>query len=204
MKQFFAKILAMGLSKLKTKVSVAEYLETEKHSPVKREFVEGEVYAMAGGSDNHNRIIGELLAVLMAHLRNSKCEVFFTDIKVRVTNHVYYYPDILVSCEEEPEHPYFRNRPILIIEVTSPSTLRLDRSEKLLYYLQIPSLLEYVIVDQQTMNVEVHRRQTNGGWITYSFNESSDVVELNSVQMTIPLPEIYRRVQFQKDADRED
>ena len=194
----------MGLQKLKTKITAQDYLETEILSPVKREFVEGEVYAMAGASDNHNRLIGELFGLLLTHLRDSKCEPFFSDIKVRVTKHVYYYPDILVSCEEDPEDPYFRNLPILIIEVTSSSTERIDRSEKLLYYLQIPSLWEYVIVDQLTMNVEVHRRQPNGGWITYCYNESSDVVELASVELFIPLPDLYRRVQFQKDATRED
>jgi len=194
----------MGLQKLKTKITAQDYLETEILSPVKREFVEGEVYAMAGASDNHNRLIGELFGLLLTHLRDSKCEPFFSDIKVRVTKHVYYYPDILVSCDEDPEDPYFRNLPILIIEVTSSSTERIDRSEKLLYYLQIPSLWEYVIVDQLTMNVEVHRRQPNGGWITYCNNESSDVVELASVELFIPLPDLYRRVQFQKDATRED
>ena len=193
----------MGLPKLKTKVSVEDYLEGEKISPVKHEYIEGEVYAMAGGSDNHNRIAIELVTLLSIHLRGSKCEPFFGDIKVRASKTVYYYPDVLVSCEDEPDDPYFRNQPILIVEVISPSTGRIDRSEKLLYYLQMPSLREYVIVDQETMNVEVHRRQINGGWITYIFNETSDVVELASVELSIPLPDIYRRVQFQKNANRD-
>ena len=193
----------MGLPKLKTKVSVENYLEGEKISPVKHEYIEGEVYAMAGTSDNHNRIVGELVTLLSTHLRGSKCEPFFGDIKVRVTKNVYYYPDVLVSCEENPADPYFRNHPILIIEVTSPSTEGIDRREKLLFYQQMPSVQEYVVVDQHTMNVEVHRRQANGGWITYYFNESREVVELASVELSIPLPDLYRRVQFQKNAIRE-
>ena len=132
------------------------------------------------------------------------CLPFFSDIKVRVTKTVYYYPDILVSCEEYPENPYFRNRPILIIEVTSRSTKRVDRSEKLLFYLQIPDLQEYVIVDQHRMNVEVHRREPNGGWITYYFNEPSDHVQLTSIDFSIPLPDLYRRVQFEKNESRDD
>ena len=192
------------MPKLKTKISVEDYLESEMLSPVRREYVEGEVYAMAGGSDNHNRIVGEFIFLLIDHLRNSKCEVFFTDIKVRVTKAVYYYPDVLVSCETQPENSYFRNKPSLIIEVISPSTEHIDRREKLLFYQQMPSVQEYVVVDQHRMNVEVHRRQPNGGWITYYFDESSDLVELASIDLSIPLPDLYRRVQFQKNASRED
>ncbi len=193
----------MGLPKLKTKISVEDNLEGEKISPAKHEYVEGEIYAMAGTSGNHNLIAGEIYGLLLNHLRSSKCQPFFGDIKVRVTKTVYYYPDVLVSCEENPEDPYFRNQPILIIEVTSPSTENIDRREKLLFYQQMPSVQEYVVVDQHTMNVEVHRRQANGGWITYYFNEASETVELASVELQIPLPDLYRRVQFQKNASPE-
>lgn len=193
----------MGLPKLKTKITVEEYLEGERISPVKHEYIEGEVYAMAGTSDNHNRIVGNLVALLSNHLHDSRCESFFSDIKVQVTQNVYYYPDLLVSCEENPDDSYFRNQPILIIEVTSRSTENVDRREKLLFYQQMPSVQEYTVVDQYKMSVEVHRRQPNGSWITYYFNERSDVVELASVELQIPLPEIYRRVQFEKNANRD-
>lgn len=194
----------MGLPKLKTKISVEDYLEGEKISPVRREYVQGEVYAMAGARDNHARITINLTTALSNHLRDSKCEPFSGETKVQVTRNVYYYPDVLVSCEENPESPYFRNEPILIIEITSPSTRQIDRREKLLFYQQMPSVLEYVIVDQHKMNVEVHRRQPNGGWITYYFNEPSDEVEFQSVGLTLPITEIYRRVRFEKNARRED
>lgn len=194
----------MGIPKLKTKISVEDYLEGEKISPDKHEYVEGEVYAMAGTSDNHNRIVNEFVTQLSIHLRDSKCEPFSADIKVQVTKNVYYYPDVLVSCEENPDDPYFRNRPILIIEITSPSTKHIDRREKLLFYQQMPSVQEYVVVDQHRMNVEVHRRQPNGGWITYYFDESNDIVELTSVELSIPLPDLYRRFKFQKTASSED
>lgn len=196
----FAKIRVMGVAKLKTKTSVEDYLKAEEVSPVKHEYVEGEVYAMAGTSDNHNRIVTELVSLLTLKLRDSNCEPFVGDIKVQVSTKVVYYPDILVSCEENPESPYFRNNPKLIIEVTSPSTRQIDRREKLLFYLQMPSVQEYVIVEQHKMSVEVHRRQPNGGWITHFFNEPSDVVELRSVDLSFPLPDIYRRVKLDKNA----
>ena len=194
----------MGLLKLKTKISVEDYLEGEKISPVKYEYVEGEVYAMAGTSDNHSRICINLTTVLSIHLRDSKCEPFAGETKVRVTSKVYYYPDVLVSCEDDPENPYFRNAPILIIEVTSPSTAHIDRREKLLFYQQMPSVQEYAVVDQHKINIELHRRQSNGGWITYYFDESDAEIEFQSVKLTLPISEIYRRVRFEKNANTND
>src|SRR5437879_10757827 len=108
-------------------MSVNDYLEGEMLSAVKYEYIDGEVYAMAGASDVHNLIAGELYALLLHQLRGSRCQPFIGDIKVRAAKEVYYYPDVLVSCEENPEDPYFRNQPILIIEVTSPSTEHIDR-----------------------------------------------------------------------------
>ena len=195
----------MGLPKLKMKRSVEDYLESEKTSFAKHEYVDGIVHAMAGASDRHNLIAGDIYTALAIHLRDSPCQPFSSDIKVRVSQKVYYYPDILVSCEQTPEDAHFRNEPILIIEVASPSTARTDRSEKLLYYLQMPNLLEYVVVDQHKMNVEIHRRQADGGWITYYFDEPEDAVEFNSVELALPITEIYRRVKFERtDADQYD
>lgn len=194
----------MGLPKFKTKISVEDYLESEKVSPFRREYVDGEVYAMAGASDNHARISGNVFIQIATHLRDSACEAFTNDIKVRVRKDVYYYPDVLVSCEENPESQYFRNRPILIIEVVSKSTERVDRTEKVFLYQQIPSVQEYVVIDQYRMEVQVHRRQPNGSWITYFFDEQSDIVEFTSIDLTIPLPEIYRRVTFDPNANRDE
>lgn len=190
----------MGLAKLKTKISVEDYLAGEETSPVKYEYVYGEVYAMAGTSDNHNRIVVNLITLLSTHLRDSPCEPFSGDIKVRVSPHVYYYPDVLVSCEENAENPYFRNEPILIVEVISPSTQEIDRREKLLFYQQMPSVQEYVVVEQQKILIEIHRRQTDGHWITYYFSHENadEEIEFQSVELTMTLGEIYRRVKFEK------
>jgi Uma2 family endonuclease len=189
----------MGFAKLKTKISVEDYLAGEEISPVKYEYVYGEVYAMAGTSDKHNQIALNIASELNNHLRDSPCQPFISDIKVRVNPEVYYYPDVLVSCEDNPENPYFRNKPILIIEVLSPSTQEIDRREKLLFYQQMPSVQEYAVVEQQKMLVEIHRRQPDGRWITYYFNDGADEeVEFQSVEMTMTLGEIYRRVKFDK------
>ena len=191
----------MGLPKLKTKISVEDYLEGEKFSQVKHEYIDGEVFAMAGTSNNHARISVNLTTALSNHLRDSACEPFAGETKVRAAINIFYYPDILVSCEESEEDAYFRNNPILIVEITSPSTATIDRREKLFAYQRIASLQEYVIIDQHRVNIELHRRQPNGTWITYFFDASDDEVEFQSVDLTLPIPEIYRRVRFNNNAD---
>jgi Uma2 family endonuclease len=193
----------MGLLKFKTKISVEDYLEGEKVSPIRHEYFNGDVFAMAGASDNHGRISGNIFVALSIHLRNSPCEPFTHDTKIRVTPTVFYYPDILVTCEQNAEDPYFRNNPILIIEVVSKSTERIDRREKVFLYQQIESLVEYVVVDQYRKKIQVHRRQPNGGWITYFFDKDDEFVELSSVDLKIPLDEIYQRVTFEPNANRD-
>lgn len=193
----------MGLPKLKTKISVADYFEGERVSPTKYEYISGEVYAMAGTTMRHNIIAGEIFARLLAQLANSKCQPFMSDVKVKANSETFYYPDIMVSCEEIEQNSLVCENPILIIEITSPSTEKIDRREKLALYLRMPSVQEYVIVDQHRMNVEIHRRQKDGNWITYYFDEPDDTVEFTSVELTLPITEIYRRVRFEnRDADQ--
>ena len=192
----------MGLLKLKTKISVEDYLEGEKISPIKHEYIDGEVYQMAGASNRHSRISMNLSTSLDNHFRDSPCQTFAGDTKVRVAINVFYYPDILVSCEQEDENSHFCNTPVLIIEVTSPSTERIDRQEKLLAYQRITSVQEYVIIDQHRINIELHRRQPNGNWITYYFDASDTEIEFQSVDLTLQISEIYRRVHFETNADR--
>ena len=184
----------MVLPKFKAQISVEEYLEGEKNSPVRREYFYGEVYAMAGATDNHNRIVVEMGTLLNMDLRGSRCEPFVGDIKVRVNPNVYYYPDILVSCEENLEDAHFRNEPILIVEVTSDSTREIDRREKRAAYLQMPSIQEYVIVEQKKMLVEIHRRQPDGRWLTHFYNRPEEEFEFVSIDLKMTVAEIYRRV----------
>jgi Uma2 family endonuclease len=192
----------MGLPKFKTKISVEDYLEGEKISLIRREFLYGEVFPILQNNINHNRICGNIVTELNLHMRKGCCEPFFHSLKVRVNSEVYFYPDVLVSCEQNPEDPQFRNNPILIIEVTSQTTESIDRREKVFLYQQIASLQEYAVVDQYRMEIQIHRRQPDGGWNTYFFTEDDDVVVFASIDLTIPLPEIYRRVTFDPNANR--
>lgn len=137
----------MGLAKLKTKISIEDYLEGETVSQVKHEYLNGEVYAMADASDKHYRISMNLATKLDAHLENEKCEAFMVDMKLRANEDTFYYPDVFVSCDQSPKSSFYREEPILNIEVVSPSTRQTDRCEKLRAYQQIPTVQEYVFVE---------------------------------------------------------
>jgi Uma2 family endonuclease len=188
----------MGLAKLKTKISIEDYLEGEKISEIKHEFINGEVYAMAGASEKHHRICANLFIKLDSHLESSSCNAFITDMKLKTDEATFYYPDVFVSCDKHPESEFYREEPILIIEVVSPSTRQTDRREKLRAYQQIPSVHEYAIVEQDKILVEIHRRQPNGSWITYFFNDNDEEFTFESVDLTLKLDEVYRRVNFEE------
>lgn len=188
----------MGVPKLKTKISVEDYLEGELISPVRHEYVGGEVYAMAGASDRHNRITVNMFSLLDSHLEDSECEVFVLDLKLKANEDTFYYPDVFVACDQNPVSEFYREEPVLVIEVASPSTRQIDRREKLKVYQSIPSVKEYVTVEQDKTRIELHRRQADGTWITYFYNENDldEIIEFQSVRLKTRLDEIYRRVKF--------
>lgn len=188
----------MGLAKLRTKIGVEDYLEGEKISNVRREYVDGEVFAMAGASDRHHRISLNLAKKLDDHLQDSKCESFMAEMKLRTDEKTFYYPDVFVSCERNPSSRYFREEAVLVIEVVSESTRQIDRREKLRIYQSIPTLREYVVVEQAKMKIEIHRRLDDGRWLTriYNHNDLDEIITFESVGVSFTLEEIYRRVSF--------
>lgn len=196
----------MGLPKLKPKISVKDYLEGEKISEIKHEYIDGEVYAMAGTSKSHNRIIGNLYKKLIGHLQESGCDTFFVDIKVRVAKlNRFYYPDLVVVCEKDAEDEYYAVKPKMIIEILSPSTSLTDRREKMFAYKEIESLQEYVLIEQNRMYAEIYRRRETGDlWDWIEFDRSEDV-EFASVDFKMPMTEIYEGVRLQdvKEWERE-
>jgi Uma2 family endonuclease len=171
-----------------------EYLEIERTSDVRHEYLGGLVYAMAGASATHNLIALTFASRLRAHQRGKGCQVFISDMKVRVEAvDVYYYPDVMVTCDPADNADYFRTSPVLIIEVTSPTTLVTDRREKLLAYTKIASLREYVIVSQDELHIDVYRRGTDGRWWLLVLGVD-DTLELESVDLQLPVSEIYEDV----------
>lgn len=173
-------------------LSPEQYLLEENDNPsgIRREYVNGQTYAMAGASRGHNRVAGRFFLRLANHLENSGCEVFQADMKVgifRQDDTRFYYPDIQVACTAE-EDAYYNTAPCLIVEVLSESTARRDRTEKLLAYQSISSLQEYVLCSQDTPNVEIYRRRTH--WQRERFNEGQRFY-LEAVNLDISVDDLY-------------
>jgi Uma2 family endonuclease len=185
----------MSQRKPKVHISVAEYLEGERESAVRHEYVQGEVYAMAGASDRHNRIAGNIYARLLTHLGDGPCEPFISDMKIKVAPEVFYYPDVVVTCDPAGVDAYFRSEPRLIVEVISPSTERIDRHEKMVAYKSMPSLQEYALVMQDEMRVEVYRRKDTE-WEVLMFTAEEEQLRFTSVDLPLNLHEIYRNARL--------
>lgn len=178
-----------------TLISPDEYLEREQEGATKHEFVDGAVYAMAGASGRHNLVAGNIFAALHNHLAE-RCRVFTADMKLRikaVAKTLFYYPDLMVSCAAEDQTADFIEQPVLVIEVLSPSTERIDRTEKFDAYRRIPSLQEYVLADQDMPKVEVFRRRT--AWAREEFYPD-DGFTLESAALEMTVAQVYRRVAF--------
>ena len=137
---------------VRTGLTFEQYLELEHASPVKHEFMDGQMFMLAGASDKHNHLAGRLYAWLL-NAEKGACRTFFADMKVRTPAGVGYYPDVLVVCDEEDDDAYVKQKPCLIIEVLSPSTEAIDRGEKLHNYRTFESLQAYVLVNQEVMRL---------------------------------------------------
>jgi Uma2 family endonuclease len=170
------------------------YLANERSAEIRHEYVAGEVFAMAGASKIHGTLAGNAFIALRQHLRGKPCGVWMADMKVRVAaDDAYYYPDVVVTCEGSdlrPDAPKdYLEAPNLVVEVLSDSTEPVDRREKWLSYRQLPSLREYVLIDQNRPWVEVFRR-TPAGW-TQDIYEAGEAVRLESAGLTLPMAELY-------------
>lgn len=176
-------------------ISPEEYIEGERASEVRHEYVDGYVYAMAGASDDHNRIVLNLGAELHAALRGKRCEPFSTDMKVKIPPtfaDVFYYPDVMVVCDPTDNAKYYRERPSIIFEVISPETERTDRREKAIAYRQIPTIEAYILVEQDRMAITV-LHQAEVGWRREVLEGPQAVLKPPGIDVEIPLERIYER-----------
>ena len=144
------------------RITIEEYLQGELLSEIKHEYIDGYVYAMAGAKLNYERIAGNLLGEFRQHLKNTPCEVVSSDFKVYVTNAKFFYPDVMVICNHENGSDDYTDKPILIVEVLSNSTQRKDRTIKRLSYQSLVTLQEYVLIEQDFVDIEICRRSL--GW----------------------------------------
>lgn len=182
-----------------------EYLAWEEQQPIKYEYFDGKVYAMTGGSLGHNSIALNIASALKNHLRSKGCKVFMADAKVGISEGgLFHYPDVVVTCEKRDlDARQIVYHPCLIIEVLSPGTAHLDQGRKFRNYRRIDTLIEYVLIEAETMNVDCYRLNEKGKWelTAYSLeeqtgNQTDPEVYFASVDFQCLLSAIYEDVIF--------
>ena len=176
-----------------------EYLLLEEKSNIKHEYIDGQVYAMAGTTDTHNTIALNLALLIRNHFRGSDCRVYFADIKARIEKrNRFYYPDILVTCDpKDKETPTYKRFPKLIIEILSDSTEAFDRGDKFNDYQTLDSLEEYVLVNTKQQRFETFRRNDQGLWVLQTYTPDDQTFELQSINLTASFTDLYQDVELQ-------
>jgi Uma2 family endonuclease len=188
----------MSAAKKLNLVSIKDYLAGELISPIKHEYLGGVVYAMAGARNVHNLIATNTLGSLHARLRGKRCRPFNSDTKIRI--HLpgqirFYYPEVSVICRPNPQNDSFQDEPVVIFEVLSRRTRRIDEGEKKDAYLTIPSLTVYVTIEPEIAALVVFRR-TAQGFVREVHQGLDAVLPLSEIDCELPLAEVYEAVQF--------
>ena len=177
----------VGYALQKRRMTAAEFLAWDAKQTVKHEFVQGEVFAMAGGEDRNNSVTLNLVVALRQHLRGSPCRVYTSDVKLLVESaDSYFYPDLMVTCSAaDAADRLIKREPMLVVEVLSPSTAAYDRGDKFASYRQLPSLAEYLLIDVASQRCDLFRKQaTDGLWVLHP-SGADETVQLASVDLTI-------------------
>jgi Uma2 family endonuclease len=177
------------------KMTIEEYLAWELDQDIRYEYINGEVFAMTGGTIPHNDIALNLYRPLYSHLRHRGCRVNVSDVKVQVTpKSPYFYPDLIVSCDPlDLNARKFIQNPKLIVEVLSPGTSSKDRGEKFRYYLTMPTLQEYILIDSEKIYVERYCRGEGRMWLYYPYS-TGDIITLSSIEFEFPIEMLYEGV----------
>ncbi len=171
-----------------------EYLASEERSEVRREYVDGFVYAQAGASKQHGRIAGNILRVLLNAVQGGPCWVYASDMKIKLRGPNglrYSYPDLAVVCDEDTTETHAETRPCLIVEILSGSTRQVDMTFKARDYLSLPSLEGYLLVDGEGRAAQLYRRLPGGGWTTEIMQDS---LILPCMNVPLSLAEMYAGV----------
>lgn len=177
-----------------------EYLYIERKATNRSEYFACEMFAMAGASREHNRIVTNVVTGIDNQLKDRHCNVYSSDMRVKVSNtELYTYPDIVVTCGEErfaDEHVDNLLNPLLIVEVLSDSTEAYDRGKKFEHYRQIDSFSEYLLIAQNICKVEQYFKQNNTQWLYTETRKLEGIVKLYSIDCELFLKNIYAKVKF--------
>jgi Uma2 family endonuclease len=176
----------------------AEYLEWEEQQQFRHEYINGEVYAMTGGTVNHSEIAMNFGTILRNHLEDSGCRVLGSDAKVNIqASDDYVYPDLSVTCDPRDRNATkFISHPCLIIEVLSPSTEAYDRGNKFNLYRRADSLQEYILVSTAEIAIDIYRKNDRGRWEIINYRPG-DPIELESINLTLPIERVFKGIVFE-------
>lgn len=184
------------------RLTVEEYLAWEEKNFEKHEYIDGEVRCMAGAKGRHNRIMMNIAVAIGRQLDDSDCFLLSSEMRVKAAQTRYVYPDMSAVCGKEEfarDNEMELVNPVLVIEVTSPSTMDIDRREKKILYYEVPSIQAYLIIDQHRVCAELSIR-SEAGWQTTIFEKLDDVVPLDVLDCNLPLVQVYRGITFEENA----
>lgn len=181
-------------------VSIDDYLAGELVAEVKHEYLGGMVHAMSGATIRHNRVSGNIFMALGNQLRGQSCRPFNSDTKVRLDLPLqtrFYYPDLQVVCDSREDEDSYQDKPVVVVEVLSDSTRRVDLGEKRDAYLTIPSLRVLLIVDPARLWVQVDRRGSSGGFTQELYRAEGDLIPFPEIKCELPISEVYEGVRLE-------
>ena len=179
-------------------LTTEQYLEIERKAASRSEYLNGEMFAMAGGTRNHARIVMNAGALLWNQLRDGNCEVATTDLRLFIKAlNAYTYPDVIVTCVAADTTPDSASNPRFIAEVLSDSTKNYDRGEKFRFYSTMPGFSEYLLIAQDAIRAEHHQLRSDGSWIFREFTSLEDQIILDSIACRFTLGALYERVSFE-------
>lgn len=185
----------MSSAVAKPRLTAEDYLAWEEQQTEKHEFIDGQVYAMAGAEDRHVTVAGNVFFALRQHLAGTPCRTYISDMRVQVeAAGNYYYPDVVVTCAESDRGRRLdKTAPTLLVEVLSPSTAAHDRGRKFAAYRRIPQLREYMLVDPDSRTTDVYRVGDDGLWVLHPYARD-DVVRLASVGLELAPAQLWADV----------
>jgi Uma2 family endonuclease len=179
-----------------------EYFAWEEGQLERHELIDGFVYAMSGGTQNHSAIKLNIGSLIKAHLRGSKCSVFNSDLKVNILNTPNYtYPDLSVTCDDrDRENEMSITYPCLIVEVLSNSTEAYDRGKKFEKYRRNPNLIDYILVSSDEIAIDIYHKNDAGDWLFLSFR-AGDQLDLKSIGLSLSIEQFYEEIVFDAQPD---
>lgn len=173
-------------------LTTADYLDWEQTQAERHEYIDGEVFAMAGAEDRHATVSGNLYMAMRQHLRGTPCKTYMSEVRLHVAaSNACFYPDVMVTCDGgDHASRLSKSAPVLVVEVLSPSTAHCDTGVKFAHYRHIASLREYVLIDIDRGSADVYRKGAEGLWVLHPFSDGQ-AVELASVDLTLPAAELF-------------